>query len=79
MYGHHSETQFEAMHRVILSGDPDAFILPGRRRLSNRHELSEAETPAFSDYLPELVSTSAGRYGVVLYTRITRRMPEATP
>jgi hypothetical protein len=77
MYGHPGETLLEAMYRVILSSDPDAFILPGPRRLS--HPQAQAEIPRFSGYVPEIVSTAAGRYGVVLYTRIGSQMPEATP
>ena len=64
----HSAWDPDAMIRVILSTNPDAFIL-GRRRIGPDYRLDLDGGSRVPGYHREIVSTPPGRYGVILYTR----------
>ena len=79
VYGRSGETEPEAMARVIREAEPDAFVLPGRRRLSSRDRVALERLPYFEGFSPDIVSTDSGSYGVILFTRDTPRPSRETP
>ena len=70
VYGLPGESEREAMGRVALSVDPDAVILPGRRKFTKRDRLLNEEMRDLPGFRGEIVATEGGGYGAILYSRI---------
>ena len=70
VYGLPGESEREAVGRGALSVNPDAVILPARRKFQPGERLAGSSTAQLPGFRGEIIASPHGGYGTILYSRI---------